>query len=307
MTRTGARFWCVPAVSVLAIAVVSAHTTSSQQATGGVEQQVKSAQQKLLQAAQSHDKDAASTVVADNVTWVERNGNIADKQQFLAQVLASGPAPRDVTIDEVRPVGSDVAVVAGVAHMDSGQQFRFLQEWVNQDGDWKLMAHEGTPIGAPETPAATSGTTGVAGKAAGKASAMVREAKSIAPALSSSDQRDVWRVNEDLARAFEKGDSSTYGRLTSDDYIRINADGSKLSKTQTLEMISGYAGKPGGRVETSDVEITVTGDTARGTWKTWGTQPGGEPIPPTRATRIYEKKNGQWQQVAFALLPIREQ
>lgn len=93
--------------------------------------------------------------------------------------------------------------------------------------------------------------------------------------LSSSDQRDVWRVNEDLARAFETGDSIRYGRLTSPDYIRVNSDGSRLSKSQTLKMISRYAGKSRGQIESNDVQITVTGDTARATWKTWGRQPGG--------------------------------
>jgi hypothetical protein len=32
--------------------------------------------------------------------------------------------------------------------------------------------------------------------------------------------------------------------------------------------------------------------------KTWGTLPGGQQVPPTRVTRIFEKKNGQWQQAA---------
>ncbi len=298
MRLTSIRVWSASALFVLAAGTAFGQSSSSQASAAGDEQGVKAAQQQLLQAAQQGNKDDVGRLLADDMTWVMGNGKVSGKAEFLDTL--SSP-PRDVDVEQIRPFGK-IALVTGVAHFEEGQDARFLQEWVNQDGQWKLMAHEGTLIGAPSS-AAPTGTSGTAGKAA--ASAMT--GRSVAPTLNSGDERAIWKVSEELRRAFLKGDAVEYGKLTTDDYIRVGADGKLYGKNDFLETVKQNAGKSGGRLESSDVQITVNGDTARVIQTVWGTLPGGEQTPPTRMTRIYEKRNGQWQQAGVAFVSIREQ
>jgi ketosteroid isomerase-like protein len=141
----------------------------------------------------------------------------------------------------------------------------------------------------------------------GKTRSSAKVSGSVAPTLNSDDERAIWKANTDLLNAFLKGDSEGYGNLTTDDYIRVTPDGQRQGRSEFLRVVEQNAGKSKGHLETSDVQITVNGDTARLVEATWGTLPGGAQQPLERVTRIFVKQNGRWQQAAIAFAPIREQ
>ncbi len=294
------RAWIVSAVFVFG-AVTLAHQASSQGNSNGDEQQVKAAQQQLLQAVQQGDKQAEGRLIADNVTWVAADGKVNNKEQILS---ATGPAPREVTVEDVRPFDK-TAIVTGTAHFEDGRDARFLQEWINQDGQWKLLAHEGSLIGTPASATGTSGS-GSSAETSGKPSAAATTRRSEPPTLNSDAERAVWKTQQDLVQAFLKGDSTTYGKLTTEDYIRVGVNGKRLSRNDTLRMVKDNAGKSGGNIEAGDAQITVNGDTARLVMSNWGTLPGGEQLAPERVTRIFVKRNGEWQQAAIAFTRMRD-
>jgi ketosteroid isomerase-like protein len=298
---SGIRRWSIVSiVFVLVAAAASAQTGSSQpKAPGDTEQQVKAAQQQMLEAAQQGNKDAVGNFVTDDLTWISAgNGQVTGKDQMLSML----PAPVH-TVDVQRVVVSgNSAVLTGVAHMNDGTDVRFLQQWVDRDGQWKLRAHEGVKVAAA-TPAAgspamattgTTGTTAMGGKPG---------FHSVAPTLSSDDERAVWQAQENLGNAFVAGDAKAYSKLTADAYVRITPE-AVVGKTEFLKSVQENAKKSGGVLENSDVQILVDGNTARVVLKNSGTLPGGEQVPPTRVMRIFEKKNGQWQQVAAIFTPI---
>jgi ketosteroid isomerase-like protein len=294
-------------VFVLAAGAVSAQTTASQgsssqsaqasQATSATaEQQVRAAHQQLVEASRSADKDAARRLMADDMTWVTAAGHATTKEEMLA---GTPTPPKEVSIDRVRMLG-DTAIVTGSAQLADGRQVRFLQEWVNRDGDWHLFAHQGTAVIAkpePGRPAATPPAAGTSG----------RTMSSSPPTLSSNDERAIWKVQSDLQQAFLRGDTAAYGSLTADDYVRITANGEQQGKSQFLETVKKNASQSKGQLETGDVQIAVTGDTARVVMTTWGTLPGGEAAPPSRVTRVFVKRNGQWQQAAAIFTPVAQQ
>jgi len=206
-----------------------------------------------------------------------------------------------VDVQRVQLVGK-AAVLTGVAHLKDGTDVRFLQEWVNRDGQWKLLAHEGTMVApASATPSSqgmgTAGTSGMSGKP---------EVHAVAPTLNSDEERGVWQAQQNLGNAFVMGDAKAYAKLTADAYIRITPE-AVVGKTEFLRTVQENAKKSGGVLENSDVQILVEGDVARVLLKNSGTLPGGQQVPPTRVTRIFEKRNGQWQQVAAIFTPISEQ
>ncbi len=296
-------------VFLLAAGVVSAQTTppqqttppsqsgSSQSGSGSAEQEVRAAQQQFLEAARNHDMDAARRFMAEDLTWVNSTGTVATRDALLG---TTPTPPKQVTIERVLAFG-DTAIVTSTAQLQNGTEARAIQEWVKRDGQWQLLAHQGTTIApaggqAGGAPPAVAGTSGVG-------SAM----HASPPALNSDEEREVWKAQMDLHKAFLAGDTATYSKLTSDDYLRVAGDGKQQGKSEFLETVKRNAKQSPGSLETGDVQVKVNGDTARVLMTTWGTLPGGQPEPPQRVTRVFVRRSGQWQQLAAIFTPIAQQ
>jgi ketosteroid isomerase-like protein len=127
------------------------------------------------------------------------------------------------------------------------------------------------------------------------------------PLLGSNDERAVWKAQTDLQRAFLRGDTAAYGRLTSDEFFRVAPNAEPQGKSDFLRVVKENAGQHAGKLETGDVQITVAGDTARVVMNIWGTLPNGNPVPPTRVTRVFARRSGQWQQAAAIFTPLAQQ
>ena len=122
--------------------------------------------------------------------------------------------------------------------------------------------------------------------------------------LSSASAEDVQdqlkKMETDRAAAVVKGDVAALEKVTSDDYSLINMNGQMSDKSQ---MISNF--KSGQTKLTSDevseMKVRVYGDTAVVTGKAdiKGTLGGKDATGQIRFTRVYVKKGGRWQSVAF--------
>ena len=107
-------------------------------------------------------------------------------------------------------------------------------------------------------------------------------------------------METDRAAAVVKGDVATLEGLTADDYVFINASGQTSDKATTMKNIKTGAIKITAN-EVSDMKVRVYGDTAVVTGKSTakGTIGGRELKGPVMFTRVYVKRNGTWQSVAF--------
>jgi ketosteroid isomerase-like protein len=122
--------------------------------------------------------------------------------------------------------------------------------------------------------------------------------------LSSASAEDVQdqlkKLETDRAAAVVKGDVEALEKATSDDYTLINMNGQMSDKSQ---MVSAFKS---GRTkltsdELSDMKVRVYGDTAVITGKAdvKGTLGGKDATGQIMFTRVYVKKDGRWQSVAF--------
>ena len=124
-------------------------------------------------------------------------------------------------------------------------------------------------------------------------------------AAAASVEDQIKKMEKDRAAAVIKGDAATLEGLTSDDYIFINANGQVSDKAQTMSNIKTGNIKLTSN-EISDLKVRIYGDAAVVTGKSnaKGTI-GGVPVKgPAMFTRVYVKKNGKWQSVAFQQTPI---
>jgi len=113
------------------------------------------------------------------------------------------------------------------------------------------------------------------------------------------------KMETDRAAAVVKGDVATLEKLTSDDYILINANGQLSDKPTTMNNIKTGNIKLTAN-DVSDLKVRVYGNTAVVTGKSnaKGSIGGRELKGPVMFTRVYVKNNGKWQSVAFQQTPI---
>lgn len=126
-----------------------------------------------------------------------------------------------------------------------------------------------------------------------------------AQAQGASVEEQIKKMERDRAAAVVKGDVAMLEGLTADDYTLINANGQVSDKATTMNNIKTGNIKLTAN-EVSDLKVRVYGDTAVviGKSSAKGTIGGRELKGPVMFTRVYVKKNGQWQSVAFQQTPI---
>jgi ketosteroid isomerase-like protein len=119
-------------------------------------------------------------------------------------------------------------------------------------------------------------------------------------AWAQSDEEQLMKLETDRAAAVVKGDVATLEKQTSDDYSLINMNGQMSGKAQMVTAFKTGQTKLTSD-ELSDMKVRVYGSTAVITGKAdvKGTLMGKDATGQIMFTRVYVKKNGQWQSVAF--------
>ena len=119
-------------------------------------------------------------------------------------------------------------------------------------------------------------------------------------AWAQSDEEQLMKLETDRASAVVKGDVTTLEKQTSDDYSLINMNGQISGKAQMVNAFKTGQTKLTSN-EVSDMKVRVYGNTAVITGKVdvAGTMAGKDTKAQIMVTRVYVKKGGQWQSVAF--------
>ena len=107
------------------------------------------------QAEHNKDVNALANLLADNIVYVDYDGSISTKQQFLADVKSADITGEQINNEgvTVRLYGNNVAVSTGIYRdkgMEKGKPFlrrgRFTNVWLNQNGKWVCIASQSTLI-----------------------------------------------------------------------------------------------------------------------------------------------------------------
>jgi ketosteroid isomerase-like protein len=107
------------------------------------------------QAEQNKDTNALSSLLADGLVYVDYDGSLSNKQEFLASIRSA-----DITSEQINNEGvvvhqynNSVAVSTGIYRdkgIEKGKPFqrrgRFTNVWVNQSGSWQCIASQSTLI-----------------------------------------------------------------------------------------------------------------------------------------------------------------
>ena len=119
-------------------------------------------------------------------------------------------------------------------------------------------------------------------------------------ARAQSVEEQLKKLETDRAAAVVKGDADAVAKQTSDDYTLININGQISGKAQTMDAIKSGQIKLT-QDDLSDMKVHVYGNTAVVTGKAdvKGVVSGKEMSGPVAFTRVWVKKGGKWESVAF--------
>jgi uncharacterized protein (TIGR02246 family) len=107
------------------------------------------------QAEQNKDAAALANLLADNLVYVDYDGSLINKQQFLASIKSASVSSEQINNEgvTVRLYNNNVAVSTGIYRdkgVENGKPFqrrgRFTNVWINQNGAWQCIASQSTLI-----------------------------------------------------------------------------------------------------------------------------------------------------------------
>jgi len=118
----------------------------------------------------------------------------------------------------------------------------------------------------------------------------------------------VKQLENELINAQMRADTTVFGRILADDFTGTNAFGTVANKAEVLNLYKAGSIKRE-LVNLDDVNVRIYGDTAvvtgRATLK--GQFTGQDTSGKFRYTRVYVKRNGRWQVVAWQATRIAQQ
>jgi ketosteroid isomerase-like protein len=105
-------------------------------------------------AEQSKDINALSKIFAANMTYVDTDGSLRTREQFLAKVKSeTDPPDQLVTEDVATHAFGDCIVVTGMYRgkwtkngKTTVQRGRFTDTWAKIDGNWQCVASQATSM-----------------------------------------------------------------------------------------------------------------------------------------------------------------
>jgi len=135
--------------------------------------------------------------------------------------------------------------------------------------------------------------------------ATAKKTTKAAALTSSAVEEQILKMEKDRAAAVVRADVAAVDAETADDYSLINANGQFSGKADTMSAIKSGNIKLTSN-ELSDLKVRLYGNTAIVTGRSdaKGSMGGREIKGPIMFTRVYVKKNGRWQSVAFQQTPV---
>jgi ketosteroid isomerase-like protein len=136
---------------LFAAAVVS---QSRPQEVGADEGRILALETAWNHAEQAKDVAALDQLLAPQLIYIDYDGSLSSKQEFLANVKSEGLAPEQIVNEQqTAHVFGDCAIVTGVYRekgVNKGKPYnrrgRFTDTWVKVNGTWQCVASQSTLI-----------------------------------------------------------------------------------------------------------------------------------------------------------------
>jgi hypothetical protein len=272
------------------IAVFAVSKSQSKGQPGGRDEaMVLAADEALGQALRNGDKNVVRRMLSLQFTFVDAGGRVHGRRDFLAglkSVAATG-----VSDAKVRTYGL-LAMVTGHRKSASGRDVFFLDVWARQKGTWRALVMQDIAGTAADAP-----TASLTPHREVTAAACKNPCQAIPYRVRSASEQDIVNAYQAIVKAVVAHEPDAWGKRIADEFVLYGTGRAPVSKSDRLATIEDGASI--GEVQT--MRLSVYGDGAVMTAAE--ALPGGTQAP-YRTTRVFVKRNGQWQMAISAYTDV---
>ena len=217
--------------------------------------------------------------MADDFVWVDQAGRLRDKKTVIDELRPLTSKATTEGID-VRPYPGGAVMIA-TRKNPGGIDVRFLRLWVQQGNQWRLVAHQGTPIIDKPVAAATNPSS------------------PLPPNSGPAEEiQAIYEASQALNAGNQKNDAKNFAASVTEPFVSIRADGTVANKQQRVEEITKGTSPlaPGGQSE--ERSTTIFGDLAVTRSLVKGER------QRSRLLIIHAKQGGKWLRAGVINTPI---
>ena len=239
-----------------------------------------------LEARRTADAATLARLATDDQLTIGPGGQLQDKKA----TAALDAAPKASLREAKTQVFGDVAVVTGMQGGfgdKSDVEQRFTRIWRKQNDQWLNIFGHVTRINTAAPP---------------PQSTLKSVPQTVWPKGNGPDEAAVIASLRQLDEAFAKKDPAAYAPLTSAYYLRINANGSVISREELLKAVAGTPELKRNIPNLSDFRVRIYGPVAVVCWVNKGI---GGPEAGLRRSRVFVNEGGTWKQLVSQDTPIQ--
>ncbi|HZP31832.1 MAG TPA: nuclear transport factor 2 family protein [Candidatus Acidoferrales bacterium] len=242
----------------------------------------------LMQAIAENDAAAASTLLAPEFAWIDRDGRSRRKAELIGRLILLEAGPdTNVTIEHY----GRIALIAGSHRLTPDDATAlFVRVWVRQPAGWRLFLYQET------TPADSSVTDARYSLPRADWQTCENPCRELPFKALSSDAQEIVASFMAGEKALFDRDAQTAGRILADDFLLVTPERAQpIDKTQRIAAMRTTSAAQANQPPTVvSMALWVFGNAA--VMAADEVSSSGEKL---RATRIWSRAVGQWQ-LAFS-------
>jgi hypothetical protein len=271
----------------IAGALIAVLTQLKAQPAPGENDIVLAADNSLATALRNGDKSVARKLLSLEFTFTDEDGAIHERKTYLADLKSVAAESESDT--KVKIYGL-VAMVTGHHQTARGAETFFIDIWVKQKRAWRALTIQDVVLGAAAAPPMTTAALG----AEAKPYECKNPCQTIPYRVRSPAEQDVVNAYQAIEKATVARDAAEWQKHVADEFEFYGSGRAPVTKTDRVATIE--------RLKKDDTAVTVGEvQTMRLVVYGEGAAMSSSNVmpdnsrPPYRVTRVWVKRNGQWQ------------
>ncbi len=285
-TRPAIQRWMLGVLGAGVLTVVVADSRA-QSPPSGDEAQVLAADESLSTAMRTGDRSAARKILSLQFTFVDENGKLFARKEFLSGLKEVAAAP---ATDIKAQIHGRIGMVTGHRKSASNNDVFFLDIWAKQKGSWRALVAQDVELAVKdpthETPTPPASAT--------NPYTCTNPCQTIPYRVRSPAEQDVVNAFQAVEKAAVGHDADEWSKHIADEFVLYGSARAPVSKTQRIAAIRQQQ-ENNTPVHVGEIEAMrlVVYDDGAAMIATHALPDNSR--PPYRAARVWVKRNGQWQ------------
>jgi hypothetical protein len=264
------------------------------------------ADQSLGDAVRSADRSKTRRLLSLQFTYVDQNGKLHERKDFLADLKGVVAAPAS---DARAKVYGRIGVVTGHRKSALGSEVFFIDIWAKQKGAWRALASQDAEPAAVDAPSvATTDEEYKTARRLAEPLAKILDCKNpcetIPYRVRSPVEQDIVNAFQAIEKATMARDADEYAKHLADEFVHYETDTPPVSKSERIERLRDRQKHkiPAVLTAIQSMRLWVYGDGAAMTSAN-GVPDDTEPL--LRIARVWVKRNGQWQMAITVVTDVK--